>query len=874
MKPEHRISFIMLATALLATLAIMIASLKVTFFPKESESNTKISYLVSLVRISSSDLNSSWLQWEPFVNKRVVASNQYGYAKIEIDNSEETPFNGYIYNLDINISTLLLECGVLEAITTARFGDQFPDTSGYGFNKAAFHVTVPPQTKKTYILEYESNSLNELFPIVMNEQDFIKSFLQERILLFLMPVLILVFSIYLVISSIVFKKRASLAMALFSLSELFFYLRQTRILLVVPGIAIPSWLHSMQLVTNLATAVFLLASIKKDIRIIHKVILMGVTILSFMLFSMEFFFKQDMYTWINLLSVFFDLYIVIELIIGTCERNYPTILTSCSILPWFTFMLLDTISVITGVRLGVVTDYSPLMSFTVTVIIYSVFTNMIDVSMEKEKRQKVIDYFAASRSITYDDLMKMDSIPADTLAVFFGQLQLPMEKIQASATMLSTPMPLPRIIAISRIIEEQTELIKQVIGSTRKDLYSETTGVSTASSHFSDQLFEEFNDNTIAPGDISICIFGDREVQSNATLMLIVQSAGFYVKISDDEEEILNMVDAGLINMLLVDPATESERVFAICEDIRARKSIFSFPIIMIIDFYANFIVGKSYAAGINDFVVRPFDSAELISRIYSQLRLSSTYEKNRKLADSEKEKRTFLYLVTHNINTPLTLLVNRIDEMKMSVKNSEVPDALTIDDIEQSISEISNIIQNVLISFKLSDGKVMITREVVDVKELFQNINSQLRSKYLAKKQNVIWNIPDTLPDVVCDSFSLYGILTNILNNAIKYTPDRGDITVSAIPAVFSDEQIEQDNQDIPSLVIRVSDSGPGIAEEKLDVLFNRFEDRSTGHSTQAGSVGLGLYVAKELASLNGLQLQYSHNSEGGSIFDLIFNV
>ena len=105
--------------------------------------------------------------------------------------------------------------------------------------------------------------------------------------------------------------------------------------------------------------------------------------------------------------------------------------------------------------------------------------------------------------------------------------------------------------------------------------------------------------------------------------------------------------------------------------------------------------------------------------------------------------------------------------------------------------------------------------------------IQVKLRSKYLLKKQVIQWNIPDTLPDIMCSNkHAVDGILTNILDNAIKFTPESGMIVVSVVSSLVSEEQETDDNT---LLTITIADSGPGIPKEKQDVIFERFEDRGT---------------------------------------------
>jgi len=206
----------MLIVAIIATVVLMLIGNNLMLFPSESESIASISYLISVPRLSSVELNSSYQDWIPYKNERIVGSNCYCYAKIILDNKNDSEFVGFIYNQDTNSCTELLECGILEATTIARFGDLFPDTSGNRFNKATFKVSIPANTKKTFILEYEKSSTVEIQPIVINEHDFLQYFYKERLLYITIIILILCFTFYLIVTSIVFHDLPPLAMGLCS----------------------------------------------------------------------------------------------------------------------------------------------------------------------------------------------------------------------------------------------------------------------------------------------------------------------------------------------------------------------------------------------------------------------------------------------------------------------------------------------------------------------------------------------------------------------------------------------------------------------------------------------------------------------------------
>jgi len=216
---------------------------------------------------------------------------------------------------------------------------------------------------------------------------------------------------------------------------------------------------------------------------------------------------------------------------------------------------------------------------------------------------------------------------------------------------------------------------------------------------------------------------------------------------------------------------------------------------------------------------------------------------------------------VTHNVNTPLALLENRIAELVDNDSFMEAVDKDTVDDIEESVSEIHDIIQNVLISFRISDGRYMNTAQKINVSHVFESVKPQAQMKASLKQQQLVWICPPTIEEVSCNEHALRGILVNLIDNAIKFSPaQNGKVTVCA-----------EKNKD-GTIVISVNDNGPGIPKEKRAVIFEKFADRGTVPSANEKSIGLGLYVAHELAAMNGISLSYRDGETGGACFSLTF--
>ena len=206
--------------------------------------------------------------------------------------------------------------------------------------------------------------------------------------------------------------------------------------------------------------------------------------------------------------------------------------------------------------------------------------------------------------------------------------------------------------------------------------------------------------------------------------------------------------------------------------------------------------------------------------------------------------------------------MLNEIKELQTKVstdENKKIEEH--VQTIRDCTEQINIIIQNVLDSYRISDGRYLVNPKIIELESFLKEENKFLQQKADSKqiKFNIEFNIEN--PRVFCDENSLKGIYVNLADNAIKYTLPEGNVKV----CVDADEE---------KIFLRVIDDGVGIAEEKRAALFNRFAGISSKLAKGEHSVGLGLYVVNEICRLNGLEIEYSPNTEAlsGSIFTVIF--
>lgn len=373
--------------------------------------------------------------------------------------------------------------------------------------------------------------------------------------------------------------------------------------------------------------------------------------------------------------------------------------------------------------------------------------------------------------------------------------------------------------------------------------------------------------------NVSIGIFGEKN-QKNLRLKKILQSFGFFVRIIENLQEALFAAEDNLIQMLLISvdlrvilSESNKDEFFKFCKTLRKKFTFFDFPILLLNKNSSTIgdFSEKIFELEINDFLCEPLELSTLLAKIQILFAYKNLHRENQELLKSEREKSVLLYSVTHNVNIPLTILLNEIQNLydENSENKSEISEKKSdsLKNIFESAREINLIIQNALNSYKISDGRYVVNKKILNLQEILESENSFLLKKLEAKNQTFEFLCDEKNPQVFCDENSLKGIYANLLDNAIKYSEIGGKIKVK----ISSDEKF---------LLLSVIDEGRGIPKEKRSHLFERFAQIGTKTTAQEKSCGLGLYVVNEICKLNDILLEYSENADAksGSIFKVKF--
>jgi signal transduction histidine kinase len=240
-------------------------------------------------------------------------------------------------------------------------------------------------------------------------------------------------------------------------------------------------------------------------------------------------------------------------------------------------------------------------------------------------------------------------------------------------------------------------------------------------------------------------------------------------------------------------------------------------------------------------------------------------------LTKLEQRKSQFIALVSHELRTPLNLISGYLSLLRSSLPGAvgaehEVMEFLS--HVDQATSTLTGMVNNITSLYNLETGNTQLLLAKHDVILIIKDVVAKHRDWALTKGICFRCNFPDHPLYATCDGIEVNRILGNLLNNALKFTPEGGQITISAgnTPVVPTTDSVPTDRRE--DVKISVADTGPGIKEEQLEIVFERFSQLGSHLTRTQSGIGLGLPLAKGLAEKHGGQLWAEIRPGEGALF------
>lgn len=356
---------------------------------------------------------------------------------------------------------------------------------------------------------------------------------------------------------------------------------------------------------------------------------------------------------------------------------------------------------------------------------------------------------------------------------------------------------------------------------------------------------EELPDDPQAAGKILIV---DDAPGITDVLAMKLGREGYRAVIAASAADAKRWLDAENFDLILLDVHLPDGSGLDLLRQLRERRSVLETPIIMISGLDQSSDVVAALKSGANDYITKPFDLAVVIARIRTQLTVKRLKETNDH----------FLRIASHDLKKPLLVILDIARQLRRELP----PGAPMTAEAQQALEflvESGEFMEDIIIDFldidALREQKIRIAKRSTDLGAVVRQAVARNTPYAKSKNGELRMEFARDLPHIQADDARILQVLENLIGNAIKFSPPGSVTTV----------RTERDGEWVRC---EISDTGPGIPEPEMNLLFKEYARLSNVPTGNETSTGLGLSICRELVHLHGGEIGARNNPDRGATF------
>ncbi|NJD52809.1 MAG: HAMP domain-containing protein [Candidatus Methanoperedens sp.] len=227
----------------------------------------------------------------------------------------------------------------------------------------------------------------------------------------------------------------------------------------------------------------------------------------------------------------------------------------------------------------------------------------------------------------------------------------------------------------------------------------------------------------------------------------------------------------------------------------------------------------------------------------------------NQELKKLDELKSDFISLVSHELKTPLSSMKISAEYLESDANIAPADRKEILQIILRNIDRQTRLINDILDLSKIEAGKTELKLDIIGIRNVADASFENIKQVALKKNISIIMDVPDNLSPVMADMEKLIIVVNNLFENALKFTPDGGSITLSA-------------KEDADGIEVSMKDTGIGIEKEKIGKVFDKFYQVDSSSRRKTGGCGLGLSISSGIIRAHGSVIHVESEPGKGSTF------
>lgn len=328
----------------------------------------------------------------------------------------------------------------------------------------------------------------------------------------------------------------------------------------------------------------------------------------------------------------------------------------------------------------------------------------------------------------------------------------------------------------------------------------------------------------------------DDEDAFRLSIKNILRDEDFEIDDASRGEDAIRLARTNTYDLILLDidmPVMDGVQVLKILH-----PELPSTDFIMVTGYQETWLAVDSMKFGAKEYVTKPVDPGDLIQRIKSSLRARAAELRLKTL------QLDFSSRLLHDLRTPLNTMRSAIGFLEKKLAGPITQEQHEVlSDMERNIEKLSAILNDMIDLTLFESGQVELLKLPTNMDELIPSICAQMKPLAQAKGVALSINANGEIPTVEVDPDKIEQVLTNLIDNATRFTAPGGTINVSLAAVRYP-----LNGTDRECIETSVRDTGSGIPPEEMPYIFDKYKEFITGRTSQSKTTGLGLAICKSI--------------------------